>query len=168
MKFTKEYSGQKLIVPSGAMTLSGFEPSKEVELHTLNGAVVILNRRMTAVELISTIDTLTQFCADLTTDLVRACSSYDILGIGDSCPPAYHGDEVSLPDYLLDGAGIPKSAKLCVSVDADNATITIQESESFGLIDDVPPYILSILESSGACLGKLEDYLFTGEDIYGV
>lgn len=169
MKFMKEYSGQKLIVPSGAMKLSGFEPVQEMELHTLDGALIILKKRMTAMELISTIDTLTQFCADLTTDLVQACSSYDILGgIGDSCPPAYHGDEVSLPDYLLEGAGIPKSAKLCVSVDADNATITIQECESFDLTDDVPEYILSILKSSGACLGKLEDYLFTDEDIYGV
>lgn len=168
MKFMKEYSGQKLIVPSGAMKLSGFEPVQEVELHTLDGAVIIIRKRMTAMELISTIDTLTQFCADLATALVQACSSYDILGIGNSCPPAYHGDEVSLPDYLLAGAGIPKNAKLCVSADADNATITIRESESFGLTDDIPPYILSILKSSGACLGKLEDYLFTEEDIYGV
>ena len=54
MKFVKEISSGGLKVPAAALKLSGFDDGISPELHTMPGAVVVLQSRMTAMDLIHT------------------------------------------------------------------------------------------------------------------
>ena len=52
MKFNKQINNGTLLIPGGAFKISGFEGGEKVEIHTLDSAVVVLKKQMTAMELI--------------------------------------------------------------------------------------------------------------------
>lgn len=166
MKFVKEYAGANLAIPSAALKVSGFEPEK-VELHALEDVVVVTKGRMTAMELIHTMNALNQLSSDLAVELARVCGRCGGCG-GDGCP--YEdgaGYDISLPDYLKEEAGIPRDAKLCASVDEEDGSVTIMEAGYDHDLRDVPPRLLAVFQASGVCMGELEERLITEEIVYG-
>lgn len=108
------------------MKLSGFESSGKVELHASEDTLVVLKQRMTAMELLRAARSLQKLATDLHVHLARVCGHCD--GCDGECPFG-GGDEVELPDYLREEAGIPEKAKLCASVDEDEHTVTISEAD---------------------------------------
>ncbi|CDX01420.1 Hypothetical protein DPCES_1533 [Desulfitobacterium hafniense] len=74
---------------------------------------------------------------------------------------------VSLPDYLLEEAGIPAGAKLEAYVDEDSGEITVVMADVQQDISDVSPGILSVLAQSGVCLAELDERIMLGEIVYG-
>lgn len=165
MKFVKEYTGANLTIPSAALKVSHFEKEK-VELHALEDAVVILKGRMTAMELVHVMESLNQLSTDLAVELARACGPCG--GCGDGCPFEDGGGyDVTLPDYLKEEAGIPRDAKLCAVVDDEERSVTIMEAGYDHDLRDVPPRLLTVFQTSGVCLGELEERLITEEIVYG-
>ena len=156
MKFNKQINNGTLLIPGGAFKISGFEGGEKVEIHTLDSAVVVLKKQMTAMELIQAMDALHRLATELTVHLARVC------GACDGC-----GDEVELPDYLREEAGIPAGAKLCVYVDDEENTVTISEAGYDHDLRDVPPYLLEMLAAAGICLGELEERLMAEDLVYG-
>lgn len=118
MKFVKEVTGEKMAIPAAALKLCGFENGDKAELHALPSAAIILKQKMTAMEVIRAMDALHQLTVDLSVHLARASGPCD--GCDGDCPfDGLDGQEIALPDYLREEAGIPENAKLCAYVDED-------------------------------------------------
>ena len=127
MKFVKEVTGEKMAIPAAALKLCGFENGDKAELHALPSAAIILKQKMTAMEVIQAMDALHQLTVDLSVHLARASGPCD--GCDGDCPfDGLDGQEIALPDYLRDEAGIPENAKLCAYVDEEENTVTITEA----------------------------------------
>ena len=127
MKFVKEVTGEKMAIPAAALKLCGFENGDKAELHALPSAAIILKQKMTAMEVIQAMDALHQLTVDLSVHLARASGPCD--GCDGDCPfDGLDGQEIALPDYLRDEAGIPENAKLCAYVDEEANTVTIAEA----------------------------------------
>ena len=104
--------------------------------------------------------------ADLSVHLARASGPCD--GCDGDCPfDGLDGQEIALPDYLREEAGIPENAKLCAYVDEDENTVTIAEAGYDHDLRDVPPYLLEMLAASGICIGELEERLMLEDTVYG-
>ena len=71
--------------------------------------------------------------------------------------PLGGGDEVDLPDYLREEAGIPEKAKLFVSVDEEEHTVTISEADYNHDLRDVPEEVLEMFRGAEVCVGELEE-----------
>jgi ferredoxin len=151
-------------VPFEDLNLSGLDEAEHLELHTRNDAVVLMKKEMTAVELLSAIESLTDLSMELLVHLASACGKCD--GCEGNCPFGETGD-IRLPRYLLDEADIPVDAKLQAVPDPETGTITIREEESRPDLNDVSPDLLSMLMESGVCMGSLDELLASDEIIYG-
>ena len=111
-------------------------------------------------------DALHQLTVDLSVHLARASGPCD--GCDGDCPfDGLDGQEIALPDYLREEAGIPENAKLCAYVDEDENTVTIAEAGYDHDLRDVPPYLLEMLAASGICIGELEERLMLEDTVYG-
>lgn len=166
MKFEKSTDLKGAFIPRTAFSLSGFEPGQEAQLHTLPGAVVLVKKHMTAMDLLNTVDSLSSIASDLLTELCAACGPCDECQ-DDGCPYADIGGEpISLPDYLREEAGIPPGAKLCAEVNEAEKTVMIYATDHKHDLSDVPEGLLPLLECLGVCLGGLEEKLISGEVVY--
>lgn len=166
MKFLKETTSMGLQIPAAAMKLSGFESNGRVELHASEDTLVVLKQRMTAMELLRAAKSLQTLVTDLHVHLAKVCGP--CTGCDGECPFAdWDEDGVALPDCLREEAGIPKNAKLCVSVDEEEHTVTITEADYDHDLQDVPEEVLEMFSASDICIGELEELLLTGDLVYG-
>ena len=140
------------------MKISGFENGGKVELHASEDALVMLKQRMTAMELLRAARSLQKLAMDLHVHLARVCGHCD--GCDGECPFG-GGDEVDLPDYLRE------EAKLFVSVDEEEHTVTISEADYNHDLRDVPEEVLEMFRGAEVCVGELEERLILGDVVYG-
>lgn len=164
MKFVKETTSKGIQIPAAAMKLSGFESGGKVELHASEDTLVVLKQRMTAMELLRAAKFLQTLVTDLHVHLAKVCGP--CTGCDGECP-FEDGDEVDLPDYLREEAGIPEKAKLCASVDEEEHTVTISEADYDHDLRDVPEEVLEMFKEAGICVGELEERLILGDVVYG-
>jgi hypothetical protein len=95
MKFIKEVTVSGVFIPKSAMILSGLDEADSLELHTLDDAVVLLKDSMTADEMFSVIESLSELTSELITHLVNAC------GPCPDCKPPHENDD-DAPSDLTD------------------------------------------------------------------
>ena len=76
-------------------------------------------------------------------------------------------DNIALPDYLREEAGIPEAAKLCAYVDEEENTVTIAEAGYDHDLRDVPPYLLEMLAASGDLHWRTGGGLILEDTVYG-
>ena len=167
-----------------------------LDVVTDENVCVILDGKMTVLELTKVIDTLSMLASDLTVILAQTCgfcnNCEDLQPCGDSdnksdceatschntpeswvaqcdfCQSLLDGSEdVRIPDYVLEEAGIPADAKLEAYADEDSGKITVVEADIQENITDVPSGIVAILASSGICLAKLDELIMLEEIVYG-
>ena len=165
MKFQTQYTGKAVSIPPPAMALGGFEKGERLELHPLQGAVAVLWEKMTAMELVSAIDSLQSLASALAAHLVQVCGPCDRCGEC-SVDPENPGGGIAIPDWLRREAGIPEGAKLCAWLDSETGRVNVGAAEYRHDLSDVPPFLLGILRESGACLGNLDELLKSGETVY--
>jgi antitoxin component of MazEF toxin-antitoxin module len=166
MKFIKENTKPALTIPPAIVEMTGLSETKKVEIHSLDHAAVVLKGRMTAMELIKTVEGLKALATELTVHLAKVC------GPCQDCEGCVAGsfsddDEIHIPQYLLDEADIPKGAKLAAYVDEDEGTVTIVEADYEFDLNDVPQEFLDGFIGSGACLAELEERLIVEDIVYG-
>lgn len=70
----------KLGIPAQACEACGFSETDMLELHGSEGALVITKSRMTALELVNAIDTISYIASELTVALAAACGLCDNCG----------------------------------------------------------------------------------------
>src|SRR5699024_3615429 len=76
-------------------------------------------------------------------------------------------DEIMVPDYLLEEAGIPIDAKLCAYTEEDSGEVVVMQADYDYDIADVPNFVFDIFEMSGICFRELEEKLMTDNIVYG-
>ena len=72
-KFIKETTKKKLVIPNAVLELSGLEKGEPVEIRAADDAVIILRKKMTAMELLRAIDSIQDAALALTLHIVNAC-----------------------------------------------------------------------------------------------
>lgn len=96
-------------------------------------------------------------CKDTPAEWVQNC---------ELCKELMSEENIKLPDYVLEDAGISTDAKLEAYAD-ENGVITVTESECQYGISDLPPLLLNILVQSGICLASLDELIVQEEIVYG-
>lgn len=165
MKFEKETNVKGAFVPRSALKLCGFNENEELELHTQSGAAVLTHQRMTAMELVTTIDALTSLTTYFINRLAGICGPCEACD-EEGCPYD-EDDHIDLPNYLRTDACIPPSAKLRAVVDPATNSVTISAAGFEHDLSDVPEGLLAILRENHVCLGELDEKLMTNAVIYG-
>ncbi len=173
MRFDKHELGEGLKIPAAAMTISGFDAEESAEYFTLQNAVAVLKKRMTALELIRAAWSLQQLSAELCTHLAMLCchcdGCKDCGGDGEHCPaysPMSFAADVLMPDELRELAGIPEAAPLHIELLDDGEIVIGVNHEGPGLWDVPAPMMQGFL-AAGICPAGLEEMLETGEIVYG-
>jgi len=174
----------EIMLPERVCELCGFDGKNMLELHAGEDVLVILKDQMTAIELAHVISMLSEMATDLTVTLAKACGRCNHCneeddGTGENDPAQWvescslcrdlldDSQNIHIPGYLLEEAGISSSAKLEASADRDDGEITVTEAENQYDISDVPPGILTVLAQSGICLAELDELIMAEEIVYG-
>lgn len=166
MKFPKETTSRGAFIPAAALKISNIPCGETAELHALDNALVLLKGRMSAPELLSVIQQLSELAESLVVHLAEVCGP--CTDCGESCP----GDDldiedIGLPEYLRKEAGIPEGAKLSAEIDREAGTVTISTSSHRYDLRDVPDDLLDTFVEAGACLGALEKHMILEDIVYG-
>lgn len=165
MKFNKNISEAGVLIPRPALQLANLSNEEALELHVLDGVLVLYKGSMTAMDVVKTIDEIGKVSIDLSIHLAKACGTCTNCG---DCPCHDFGDpDIELPEYLLEEAGIPSNSKLMVTnIDKDENAVTISKADHNYDLRDVPDWIPEMLCENKACLGHLERMLISNTVIY--
>lgn len=179
-----------IMLPECACDTAGFTDKDPLELYVTEGVIVFLKNKMTALEVANTIESLSRLASDLTVTLAAACGICDNCGDENETNPAACGksqsspaewvsncslchdllDEsqnIRIPDYIMEEAGIPAGARLEAFADEETGEIIVAEAEIRQDIKDVPTGILSMLAASGVCLAELDELIMLDRIICG-
>ena len=169
LKFTKNTTKKKLVIPNVALEHSGMEKGDPVEIRAVDDAVVILRKEMTAMQRVRAIDSLQSTVLDLTMHLVDVCGPCeDCNGSGgEECPADPSRTATVIPEEIRKEANIPAGVKLCAWAGDEPGTVMVGQADYRYDLTDVPAWVLEILASHGVCLGALEDRLMEEDIVYG-
>jgi len=169
MEFIKNTAARGLLIPLPALKLCGFQEGDTVELNTTEGVLVVMKGRMTAMELLTTVERLRSVAGDLLDHLADVCGPCeDCEGCEGSCPYDDLDDEaIKLPGYLRQAVGIPEEAKLCAEVNEEAGTVTVSAAEHRYDLRDLSRDLVDAFAEAGVCLGELEEHLILEDTIYG-
>ncbi len=144
-------------LPEEVLNLCPLDLEKPMKATLSPGFLVIHNQKMRAMEVVSAITALTQLRGDLMAKLSEHC------GICDHCDYCEgilsDEDEIKLPQYVLDEAGIPLDAKLTFDTDEDSGEILVYEADYDYDLSDVPSELIEELQENGICIGELDEAL---------
>lgn len=159
-------------IPDEIVANCEFDVKSGLSLAIAPGMLVLRNKKMTAMNLVTAITALSEIGADLTAKLAKACGFCDNCGdIGEGTPASWAAEcdlcaelldiknDIHVPDYLRDEAGIPFNAKLTADTDVESGAIILGEAGYDYDISDVPPELLEVFSLSGVCLGELDEAL---------
>ena len=159
-------------IPDEIVANCEFDVKSGLSLAIAPGMLVLRNKKMTAMNLVKAITTLSELGADLTTKLAKACGFCDNCGDrGEGTPASWAAEcdlceelldikkNIRVPDYLRDEAGITSKVKLTAKTDAESGEIILSEAGYDYDISDVPPELLEVFRLSGVCLGELDEAL---------
>ena len=189
MKNNQKENEQALQIPIDIQQRCGFADAETLAVTAAEGVCVIHKGEMTTLELIRVIAALSELASDMTVLLAGAC------GLCNNCedenpetnkksgcnhtPAAWVADcslcrdlldenqDIRIPDYLLEEAGIPKGTRLKAYTDDDSGEITVVKADIQQDIRDVPACILSVLAQNGICLAALDELIMQESIIYG-
>ena len=164
MKITKESLSNKMSLPMAALNLEDLTDCDAVELTTLENAVVATKGTMNVMELIKVAEGLKNLSEELIGHLAEVCGRCEDCFY---CERYEEYDEIIVPDYLLEEAGIPSDAKLCAYTEEDSGEITVVQADYDYDISDVPQFVIDIFERSGICIKELEEKLMMEDIVYG-
>ena len=159
-------------IPDEIVETCEFDVKNGLALTIAPGMLVLRNKKMTAMNLVKAITTLSELGADLTAKLAKACGFCDNCGDrGEGTPASWAAEcdlcselldinnDIHVPDYLRDEAGITSNAKLTAETDEDRGEIILSEAGYDYDISDVQPELLEVFRLSGVCLGELDEAL---------
>ena len=164
MKIIKEKSNSNIIIPIEVLKASNLLDSEDIELKTLENAFVLMKGTMNAMELIKLAEGLKSLSEELIVHLAGVCGRCQDCSY---CQGLEEFDEIVVPDYLLEEAGIPKDAKLCAYTEEDSGEIIVIQADYDYDIADVPQFVIDIFEMSGICIRELEEKIMREDIVYG-
>ena len=165
-KFTKETTKKKLVIPNAVLELSGLEKGEPVEIRVADDVVIILRKKMTAMQLLRAVDSIQDAALELTLHIVNACGLCEDCSGDGECPALPEKTQTVLPEELRKEAGIPEDAKLCSWPGEEPGTVVSGQADYRYDLTDVPEWELSVLAMMGVCLGSLEEMLMAEDVVY--
>lgn len=147
---------QPVSLPAPILALSELAEEDALEFTASEHLTVVTPARMTAMEVMSVIDTLNTMIIALTVELLMECGVCDECG---TCAYEESINEIRLPPHIMEAAGLPLESRLEACVDEDG-TIIVKEAD---LADDlsaiVPQVVMEALLHGNACMLELESIL---------
>ena len=160
------------VIPDEIVATCEFDVKSGLALAIAPGVLVLRNKKMTAMNLVKAITTFSELGADLSAKLAKACGFCDNCGdLGKGTPASWAAEcdlcaelldiknDIRVPDYLREEAGINSKAKLSAETDEESGEIILSEAGYDYDISDVPPELLEVFLLSGVCLGELDEAL---------
>ena len=163
-----------ILIPAEAVEHSHIQPDEHIAIHVGENTLVVVPKKLTALQAANAIAHLTSVGADLLSIVKEACGTCEERREQGLCPSGHLEDPEHCPLKSMNGhgvtvdgaareeAGIPLDAKLEVFVDEGEMLITAADHEHD--ITDVPPIVRKALALAGICPGHL-DNLITSEEI---
>lgn len=164
MKMIKESLDNNISLPNEILNAADLTGCEEIEFNTLENAVVAMKTTMNAMELIKVAEGLKNLSEELIVHLAGICGRCHDCSY---CERFEEYDEIIVPDYLLEEAGIPKDAKLCACTEEDSGEIIVMQADYDYDIADVPKFVVDIFEMSGICIRELEERIMMEDIVYG-
>ncbi len=164
MKMIKECFDNNVNLPNEILNAADLTGCDEIEFNTLENAVVAMKTTMNAMELIKVAEGLKNLSEELIVHLAGICGRCHDCSY---CDRFEEYDEIIVPDYLLEEAGIPKDAKLCACTEEDSGEIIVMQADYDYDIADVPRFVIDIFEMSGICIRELEERIMMEDVVYG-
>lgn len=164
MKMIKECFDNNVSLSNEILNAADLTGCEEIELNTLENAVVAMKTTMNAMELIRVAEGLKNLSEELIVHLAGICGRCHDCSY---CERFEEFDEIIVPDYLLEEAGIPKDAKLCACTEEDSGEIIVMQADYDYDIADVPKFVIDIFEMSGICIRELEERIMMEDIVYG-
>lgn len=164
MKMIKECFENNVSLPNEILNAANFTGCEEIEFNALENSVVAMKTTMNAMELIKVAEGLKNLSEELIVHLAGICGRCHDCSY---CERFEEYDEIIVPDYLLEEAGIPKDAKLCACTEEDSGEIIVMQADYDYDIADVPKFVIDIFEMSGICIRELEERIMMEDIIYG-
>ena len=135
------------------------ELGDNVMLVATDHLIVLTKAKMTAMDMVKTIDSMSTLLYSLVDALAECCGE---------CDGCDHCDDldfepIHLPDEVLELAGIPIGTKLAAFVEEDAGVVHIEPAEYEYDISNVPPHLLATFSDYGICLGELDALLMENE-----
>ncbi len=161
MKFTLDIGKKGLRIRKEILDASGFQRDAALDVCGSDHAIVIMKGKMTAMELVNTIQSLGGLAYQLSSHLAKICGPCE--HCEDGCPYTKEETRIHLSDGVLEQAGIPKGARLEMLI--GDHEIILSEAESYDL-RDVPPEVRKTLRQLGVCLDELDGLLAGGGIVY--
>lgn len=168
-KFTNWTSDKGFRIPAAALDLAGIKEGEKLDFHVAEDVIVTLKHRMTAMEMISSIHALNELSNKLAKELVEVCDTCDMCDTDYDyvCPCQFtKADHIDLRPEVREAVGIPAEAKLQMTFEPRNRSVTISEAEYEADLFDVPGAILDLLKDMGTRLCVLEEHLMKGDIIH--
>lgn len=168
-KFTNWTNGKGFRIPAAALELAKIMEGEKLDFHVADDVIVTLKHRMTAMEMINSIHALNELSNKLVRELEEVCGICNECDEDDDyvCPSGLtKADYIDLTPEVREAVGIPTNAKLQMTLDPDNAAVTISEAEYEADLSDIPEDVLDLLESMDVRLCVLERYLMKGDVIH--
>ena len=164
MKMIKECLDNNISLSDEILNAADLTGCDEIEFNTLENAIVAMKTTMNAMELIKVAEGLKNLSEELIVHLAGICGRCHDCSY---CDRFEEYDEIIVPDYLLEEAGIPKDAKLCACTEEDSGEIIVMQADYDYDIADVPKFVIDIFEMSGICIRELEERIMTEDIVYG-
>lgn len=169
-------STRPLRLPIDALTCSGAEDWEDPRLFAAPDLMVLRKGKPTVMELVKTIQALTDYTTELIIALVDSCGicnncgercydPVDQVARCELCAVCMDDDQrVHIPGDTLEEAGIPLSAKL-EAFPGKEGKITVVAADNDHDISDVPLEFRQMLADIGVCLPELDEHLMLEETV---
>ena len=141
MNFMKYPTKNDISISNAVLKLAKLQNAERLELTAATGAVIVTSGRMTAKELLSTVQSLTGRAAELMTLLRLTCG--DCTNCSEEC--AYRDKSITelirpavvVPAWARQDAGLAGDAKLDCYVDEDSGEISVCEADYLEVFQDM-------------------------------
>ncbi len=132
---------------------------EDIVLTATDHLIVLAKGKMSAMDMVKTIESLTDLTHLYLEVLAKNC------GVCEKCGHCedLEDEDIKLPEYLLEIAGVPTDAKLCAYVEEDSGIVRVEEADYESDITDVPKDLRNLLQNYGICMGELDALLVKGE-----
>lgn len=142
---------------------------ERLELHLLDQAAVVIPGSMTVMEVLRVTEALQGLASNLLSAIGTACEKCDKCQMDKPCKlmtgPIL--PKVSIPDCVLEDAGLDPDCKLVCTAEQGSGEIRIIEADHRFDLTDLPPDLVDTLRECQVCLADLEEKLMEEEVIYG-
>lgn len=158
---TTETNG--LTIPMDVLEIVGMSDS--ITLTGYQDMIILKNTKMTALQVINAIEGLEDILSELYNALNENCSKCNDCESCGYCDGICE-DNIEMPDWAMEEAGLEVGTKLCICVEEDSGIITLEPIGYDFDITDVSEEMLGILTDMEICIGELNESIIMEEIIY--